>query len=118
MDYFGHKKPDGWKEMVKKEFKKADTSGDGEVDKKEIGVYLFKLVDSNGDGAWDLREVNRAIRGIADFSKNELIDDWKAKIKAVFDHVDKDGDGKCSPKELFTAMEKHGIPDINDLFKK
>lgn len=50
MEYFGHALKKGWKSKVAKEFKKADTNGNGTVSPKEMGVYLFKLVDENEDG--------------------------------------------------------------------
>jgi Ca2+-binding EF-hand superfamily protein len=117
MEYFGHDLPEGWKKMVKEEFKKADKDGSGEVSVNEMGVYLFELIDSNGDGAWDFKEVKDAIEAIARFSKNTLKDGWKVIVKKVFDAVDKNGDGKASPKEILAALKKHGVPDINDLFK-
>ena len=116
MDYFGHPLPKGWKAMVAKEFKKADTDGSGAVSPKEMGVYLFELVDENDDGTWSRKEVHGAIKALADFSGNKLIADWQKHVDAAFDAVDTNGDGQASPKELMAALEKHGVPDINDLF--
>lgn len=117
MDYFGHELPKGWEKAVEAEFKKADTSGDGEVSPKEMGVYLFELVDANDDGAWDLDEVYGAVEAVAKFSGNTLKKDWKKCVKGAFDTVDTNDDGAASPKEIMAALKKHGVPDINDLFE-
>lgn len=117
MDYFGHELPKGWEKAVEAEFKKADTSGDGEVSPKEMGVYLFELVDANDDGAWDLDEVYGAVEAVAKFSGNTLKKGWKKCVKGAFDTVDTNDDGAASPKEIMAALKKHGVPDINDLFE-
>jgi Ca2+-binding EF-hand superfamily protein len=103
--------------MVKQHFKMADTDKSGSIDPKEMMAYMFQMIDENDDGAWDLKEVLNAIRGIARFSKNKLIKGWQKKVTDVFVVVDKNGDGKATPKELFAALKKHGVPDINDLFE-
>merc|ERR1719163_1399517 len=76
MAYFGHKVEDGWEADVERVFKDVDTSGNGRVCKKEIGAFLFDLVDSNDDGEIQLSEMEDAIKAIADFTGNELVDDW------------------------------------------
>ena len=76
---------------------------------------LFRS-DENDDGKWSKSEVHEAIKAIANFSGNELIADWKNYVDGAFDAIDKNKDGQVSPKELMAALDKNGVPDINDLF--
>jgi hypothetical protein len=42
---------------------------------------------------------------------------WKKEVKAVFEMVDTDKSGKCSPAELEAAIAKHGYPDLEGLME-
>lgn len=118
MKYFGHDLPEGWEGKVEEEFKKADKNGNGAVCKKEMAGYIFDQVDSNDDGEIQMDEVYDAIEAIADFSGNTLVDDWKEKVHDALAGVDTDKSGGASMKEIMAAIKAHGIPDINDLFKR
>lgn len=82
-----------------------------------MGVYLFKMVDENDDGKWSLQEAKDAIRAIAKFSGNKLTKDAMKDVKNAFKAADANDDGSITPKELYDALEKHGVPDINALFE-
>lgn len=104
MEYFGHPLPEGWKKMVKKVFKEADTNKDGKLEPKEVLMHLFKLIDTDNDGGISLEELYDAIEAIAKFSKNTLIKDWKDHVKNAVSHIDTNDDGKGSAKEIWDAI--------------
>lgn len=75
------------------------------------------MVDENDDGKWSLAEVKDAIAAVAKFSGNKLNKDAARDIENAFKAVDTNGDGSATPKEIFAALKKHGVPDINALFE-
>ena len=117
-EYFEQKLPAGWEKLVEQEFKKADKNGNGTVSPKEMMVYVFELIDENDDGVWSRGEVKGAIKALAHITKNELIEGWEEHVDEAFTAVDANGDNAASPKEIMAALKKHGVPDINDLFKQ
>jgi Ca2+-binding EF-hand superfamily protein len=73
---------------------------------------MFKEIDSNGDGALTIEEVNKAIEDFAAAHDYKLPEGWKAQVKAVYDHVDADNNGKVTMDEIKAAIF-HAV-DTND----
>ena len=115
MKYFGHKLPKNWKKGVKAHFKAADTDNSGAISPKEGLVFLYQLIDENDDGVLTKKEVFGAIKALAKVTKNKLVKDWKEKVGGALEHVDTNNDNKITMKEAMAALEKYGLPDLNDL---
>lgn len=75
------------------------------------------MIDSDDDGFIQPQEFFDAIEALADMSGNTLKKNWKELVKPVMEAVDTNNDGKASKKEIYEAMKKHGIPDVNKLFE-
>ena len=84
----------------------------------EIKAAIWHAVDSNDDGEWSLKEVKSAIKAVASEAGAELKAGWRKEVAAAFKAADTDASGKVSAKELEAAIEKHGYPDLKDLFKE
>jgi len=118
-------------------FDTLDKDGNGKVSSKEWGKALgqqkelmakyfggstpaeigqaFKRIDANGDGNLTWEEFVAASEakgaevetGAVKLAEAMQTDDGKADLKAFFDTLDKDGDGKVSSKEWGKALGKN-----------
>ena len=65
---------------------------------------VFEAVDANGDGSLTMKEVCSAIKKFAKEHGWELPKGWRKHVKAIFDHVDADSNGKVTLDEIHAAI--------------
>ncbi|MDX6766328.1 MAG: hypothetical protein SFU85_06015 [Candidatus Methylacidiphilales bacterium] len=84
--------------------RKADSNGDGLLDRKEwiafLGEDLFSRMDRDGDGVVSRQEASRhaglgVVRGLE-----------RPQVELGFDQVDRNRDGKITPMELRKALAR------------
>ena len=64
------------------------------------------------DGDVDLKELYAIVKSVAKKYEYKLPKGWKKKVKAVFDYVDADHNGKVTGPEIEAAMAKHEEEDL------
>ena len=77
---------------LRADFAAADTNHDGHLDEDETRAVNQKRWSENASTASPLVDWNHD--GVVDF------DEFAATARSLFDEMDKDGDGKLTPKEL------------------
>jgi len=65
---------------------------------------IFEAVDANGDGALTMKEVCTAIKAYAKEHGWKLPKGWRKHVKAIFNHVDADKNGKVTLDEIHAAI--------------
>ena len=126
-DKYDYTLPKGWKKHVKAVFDHVDANGDGKVTGPEIEKAMEEDDDvqlsakSKGpeedfekaikaelehDGSVSLGELYEIIKKIAKKYDFKLPKGWKKHVKAVFDHVDANGDGEVTGEEIQKAMDE------------
>lgn len=79
------------------QFKMLDRNGDGKLSPQEVpNPQFFKHMDTNGDGVVSKDEAKVAFAQLQAMQRAEL----RMSDEERFKQLDRDGDGKLSPKEL------------------
>lgn len=97
-----------------KAFDRADRDGDGQVTREELpNDAWFERLDQNGDGIITRGETRKNLAPILKPSPSMLTNGTSGRVGAIFDRLDRDGDGRLDAEESKVVEGLKGALDAD-----